>query len=385
MDGGVAAKQVCVEKCGFIEIIKSDECLVDDGRAEYSGSYTGLHDHDLRPCHGVGVDVLRVGTDLGASPCWRNEHRRDARAGAPEVIGLIVALSITVAGVIFMRMGAASPSGTVDGSPPPAFLLFTIAGIFAAAGELNMLLRKQLSNVSRIARHLWRMCFSLFIASGSFFLGQMQVFPEAIQDSVLLPVLALAPLPVMLFWLGKVRFDDWRRRRAKAAVCSTPGCEWPAPAPHSHPALPTSMSAFRLAGYDRSRAVEDVRADERQNAIDRSLPCCQLTAASRSGKVISRLGFPGYLGASLGSGGRQSKMVNITVIRRVADLPPGFAFQGKSELTDMDPITSIVASMLISGAAAPADGHGCAETPHYGDAPCACTRVVDFYGPWTGG
>ena len=51
----------------------------------------------------------------------------------------------------------------------------------------------------------------------------------------------------------------------------------------------------------------------------------------------------------------------------------------------MDPISSIVAAMLISGAAAPADGHGCAEAPHYGDAPCSCTRVVDFYGPWTGG
>ena len=51
----------------------------------------------------------------------------------------------------------------------------------------------------------------------------------------------------------------------------------------------------------------------------------------------------------------------------------------------MDPITSIVAAMLISGAAAPADGHGCPEAPHYGDVPCACTRVVDFYGPWTGG
>jgi uncharacterized membrane protein len=143
---------------------------------------------------------------------------RDVKAGAPEVIGFIVAVSITVAGVIFMRMGAASPSGTVDGSPPQAFLLFTIAGAFAAAGELHVLVRKQLSNVSRIARHLWRMCFSLFIASGSFFLGQMQVFPEALRNSALLYILALAPLPVMLFWLAKVRFDDWRRRRVKVAV-----------------------------------------------------------------------------------------------------------------------------------------------------------------------
>lgn len=142
--------------------------------------------------------------------------RREAKAGAPQIIGLIIALSIAAAGVILMRMGAASPTGTVDGSPPQAFFLFTIAGAFAAAGELNFLVRGQLSNVSRIARHLWRMCFSLFIASGSFFLGQPQVFPEALQGSILLLVLALAPLPVMLFWLSKVRFDDWRRR-TKAA------------------------------------------------------------------------------------------------------------------------------------------------------------------------
>lgn len=148
-------------------------------------------------------------------------RRRDAKAGAWEVIGLIVALSITAAGVILMRMGAASPSGTVDGSPPQAFFLFTIAGTFAAAGELNFLVRRQLSNVARIARHLWRMCFSLFIASGSFFLGQQQVFPKTLQDSVLLLVLALAPLPVMLFWLGKIRFDAWRRR-SKVAERSMP-------------------------------------------------------------------------------------------------------------------------------------------------------------------
>jgi hypothetical protein len=108
-------------------------------------------------------------------------RRREVKAGAPEVIGLIVALSITASGLIFMQMGANSPSGTVDGSPPQAFLLFTIAGAFAAMGELHVLVIKRLSNVSRIARHLWRMCFSLFIASGSFFLGQPQVFPEPLR------------------------------------------------------------------------------------------------------------------------------------------------------------------------------------------------------------
>lgn len=142
-------------------------------------------------------------------------RRRDARAGAAEVIGLIVALSITAAGVTFMRMGSASSTGTVDGSPPQAFFLFTIAGVFAAAGEVHALLRKSLSRTSRIARHLWRMCFSLFIASGSFFLGQQQVFPKALQESALLYFAALAPLPILLFWLGKVYVDEGLRRRRR--------------------------------------------------------------------------------------------------------------------------------------------------------------------------
>jgi hypothetical protein len=50
----------------------------------------------------------------------------------------------------------------------------------------------------------------------------------------------------------------------------------------------------------------------------------------------------------------------------------------------MDPIT-IVASMLITGAA-PADGpEGQDRHRAVYDVACACTRVVDFYGPWTGG
>ncbi len=149
---------------------------------------------------------------------WLAARRGEAKAGLPEAAGLVIALAITTAGVTFMRMGAASPTGTIDGSPPQAFFLFTIAGAFAAAGELHVLIRGRLSRTARIARHLWRMCFSLFIASGSFFLGQQQVFPEALRDSVLLYVVALSPLPVMLFWLGKVRFDAWRMRRGGVPV-----------------------------------------------------------------------------------------------------------------------------------------------------------------------
>ena len=60
----------------------------------------------------------------------------------------------------------------------------------------------------RIVRHLWRMCFGLFIATGSFFLGQQQVFPAFVRGSNALFVPAILPLVLMIFWLIRVRFKN---------------------------------------------------------------------------------------------------------------------------------------------------------------------------------
>lgn len=142
---------------------------------------------------------------------WRTARRGDAGVGAFEIAGFVIALAIAGMGVLFMRMGAASPTGTIDGSPPQAFFIFAFAGSAAAAGDLHAIVRRGLTGVSRIARHLWRMCFSLFIASGSFFLGQQQVLPGWFRETPLPYVLALAPLVLMVFWLVRVRLEGrWR-------------------------------------------------------------------------------------------------------------------------------------------------------------------------------
>jgi hypothetical protein len=146
---------------------------------------------------------------------WSAARHRKATAGAAEAAGLVIALAITGTGAMFMQMGAASPTGTIDGSPPQAFILFTVAGALAAVGEANVLVRRGISGVARTARHLWRMCFSLFIASGSFFLGQMQVLPEVLRDSAFPFVAAFLPLGVMIFWLVRVRVS---RARGPAAA-----------------------------------------------------------------------------------------------------------------------------------------------------------------------
>lgn len=139
-------------------------------------------------------------------------RRRPFRAGMAERVGLVVAITITGMGLYFMQLGASSATGTVDGSPPQAFVLFTVFGLVAAIGELNAILRGTLSPAARTSRHLWRMCASFFIASGSLFLGQPQIFPQAFNDSAAPFVLAFAPLLVMVLYLLLVRFKSWRRQ-----------------------------------------------------------------------------------------------------------------------------------------------------------------------------
>lgn len=128
-------------------------------------------------------------------------RRRNFRAGRWEKIGLLVALLITAIGVLFAYQGANSETGTVDGSPSQAFYVFIIAGSVSAVEEIYALIYGKLSEVARKIRHLWRMCFSFFIATGSLFFGQPQVFFECFDGSLAQAVLASSPIIVMLFWL----------------------------------------------------------------------------------------------------------------------------------------------------------------------------------------
>jgi hypothetical protein len=97
----------------------------------------------------------------------------------------------------------------------------------AAAGDLRLILRRGILGAQRITRHLWRMCFALFIAAGSFFLGQQQVFPASVRGSPFLFVPVLAILALMIFWLCRVRFTSIYKKSVRmsdtagAQTCGT--------------------------------------------------------------------------------------------------------------------------------------------------------------------
>jgi uncharacterized membrane protein len=92
-----------------------------------------------------------------------------------------------------------------EGVPVAMYFVMGSIPLLAGVGDARVLVRGGISGTARLARHLWRMLFGLFIASGSFFLGQQQVFPAAWRGSPVWFVPALLPLALLIFWLIRVR------------------------------------------------------------------------------------------------------------------------------------------------------------------------------------
>jgi len=168
------------------------------------GSTLALMKHQTNNVFGGLLTVYMITT------AWLAGHRRDGETSIFDwgalVFGLAVGGSLLILGVLVVNGQAAPQAGVPLGM---YFFMGTIP-LLAAAGDIRMLMRGGISGTPRIARHLWRMCFGLFIASGSFFLGQQQVFPSAIRKQYILAPLAILPLVLLIYWLVRVRI----RKRA---------------------------------------------------------------------------------------------------------------------------------------------------------------------------
>ena len=117
---------------------------------------------------------------------------------------MLVALAV---GLLCLTFGfeAAASGGKRNGIPAFPFFLFGVVGTLAGVLDLRMIRAGGLRGASRLARHLWRMCFALFIAAMSFFFGQAEVIPKPIRIMPLLALPVLAVLVTMFYWLWRVR------------------------------------------------------------------------------------------------------------------------------------------------------------------------------------
>jgi hypothetical protein len=142
---------------------------------------------------------------------WNTARRGDRKTGLIDWVALTFALAVGIAeialGVRIVLDPSRGPAGV------PIFMYFVFAGIIllAAGGDVRMLMRGGAFGTKRVVRHLWRMCFSFFIATGSFFLGQQKVFPVEWRGAAIWVVLGFLPLVLLIGWMIRVCFTKYGR------------------------------------------------------------------------------------------------------------------------------------------------------------------------------
>jgi uncharacterized membrane protein len=145
---------------------------------------------------------------------WLTARRRDGAPGIFDWGALVVILLVGATEVTCGFEAVASQTGLKYGYPPGPYFFMGSVALIAAAGDVRMLVRRGISGTHRLARHLWRMCFALFVAAASIFLARQQIFPAFMRKTGALAFLSVLPLLLLIFWMVRVRFTNALKERA---------------------------------------------------------------------------------------------------------------------------------------------------------------------------
>jgi hypothetical protein len=149
---------------------------------------------------------------------WLTARRRDGAPGIFDWGALVAVMGLAGVELTWGLQAALSPTGMKYDYPPGPFFFMGSVAALATAGDIRMLVRGGVSGTQRIARHLWRMCFALFVAAGSIFLARQHLFPAFMRKTGMLLFLSFLPLLLMIFWLIRVRFAQAYKRKPVTGV-----------------------------------------------------------------------------------------------------------------------------------------------------------------------
>jgi hypothetical protein len=145
---------------------------------------------------------------------WLTARHRPGESSMLDWLASFFGLAVAVAEYTLAVEAAQSPTGHKYGYPPFAFAIFGSIALLAVVGDVRMLVRRGISGMQRLARHLWRMNFAWFIASASIFLARPHLFPVFFRKSGILIFLTVLPLIMLIFWFARVKFTSAFKRPA---------------------------------------------------------------------------------------------------------------------------------------------------------------------------
>lgn len=124
------------------------------------------------------------------------------------IIALVGAVALALVHLALAYRAFASPRWALGGVPAPMFLFLGTILSLGAAGDVRVLTRGPLKGRQRLSRHLWRMCFALFIAAGSFFSIRARVarvLPEPFTTPMMRALPIILVFTAMFYWLWRLR------------------------------------------------------------------------------------------------------------------------------------------------------------------------------------
>lgn len=156
----------------------------------------------LAAVHGVWLDMMSglLVCYLVTSSWLTMRPRSRHLAIGVMLLGVGLVLGYLVVGWVALQSGERRP-----GVPPGVGLFFATIVTLAVVQDCRLLMGRALTIRQRLARHLWRMCFALFMATVSFFISRAHLFPEAMQTSGVLVLLGVSPMLGMVFWFLWIR------------------------------------------------------------------------------------------------------------------------------------------------------------------------------------
>jgi hypothetical protein len=152
---------------------------------------------------------------------WLTVRRHDGAIGLPEKLAFagilflfapFAILSFELAAGLPLFFKSAIP---IRGPVLIAMYVFTLVIAIAVVSDARVVFVGRISGAPRIARHLWRMCLGLLMATGSAFTnGLPRLLPGPMHVTTIYFLPQLVPLALLIFWMIRVRLTGWYRPAA---------------------------------------------------------------------------------------------------------------------------------------------------------------------------
>ncbi len=137
---------------------------------------------------------------------WYAMARDSPKINVIDKFGFVLVTLAGLAAFVIGTVGWVYNLPHPEGEPPySGYYVFVVFAAFVAYKDYKVIKQSHLLGMTRLVRHLWRMIFSLAIATFIFFVGNSHLLPAYLRNDYIISLPILTVLGALVFWLIYVK------------------------------------------------------------------------------------------------------------------------------------------------------------------------------------